>query len=172
MTAVVVVVVGALVVVTPDVVVTGDVVLVVTEVVEVVDAVVGADVVVWADVVVVVDLDGAVLDVVVVDLDVVVVDVADDAAVVVVVPTTAAAHVGSVMTLSSRVTAPLRAKTRPLTSAPVLSVMDVSAISVPLNWLVVPSVAELPTCQKTWHACAPFSSTTRLPVAATNVEPA
>jgi hypothetical protein len=163
MTDVVVVVGGALVVVTPDVVVTGDVVLVVTEGVEVVDVVVG--------VVVVVDADGAVLDVVVLDV-VVVDDVADDTAVVVVVPTTAAAHVGTVMTLLSRVTAPLRAKTRPLTSAPVLSVMDVSAINEPLNWLVVPRVAELPTCQKTWHACAPFSSTTRLPVAATNVEPA
>jgi hypothetical protein len=165
MTAVVVVVVGALVVVTPEVVVTGDVVLVVTGVVEVVDPVAGADVVV------VVDADGAVLDVVVLDV-VVVDDVAVDADVVVVDPTTAAAHVGTVMTLSSRVTAPFRAKTRPLTSAPVLSVMDVSARSEPLNWLVVPSVAELPTCQKTWHACAPFSSTTRLPVAATNVEPA
>lgn len=168
MTDVVVVVGGARVVVTPDVVVTGDVVLVVTEGVEVVDVVAG--------VVVVVDADGAVLDVVVLDvvvLDVVVVDdVPDDTAVVVVVPTTAAAHAGTVMTLLSRVTAPLRAKTRPLTSAPVLSVMDVSAINEPLNWLVVPRVAELPTCQKTWHACAPFSSTTRLPVAATNVEPA
>jgi hypothetical protein len=166
MTDVVVVVVGVLVVVTPDVVVTGDVVLVVTGAVEVVDAVVGADVVVGADAVVVVVADGAVLVVVVVD------DVADDADVVVVVPTTAAAQAGTVMTLSSRVTAPFRAKTRPLTSAPVLSVMDVSASNEPLNWLVVPSVAELPTCQKTWHACAPFSSTTRLPVAATNVEPA
>lgn len=53
-----------------------------------------------------------------------------------------------------------------------LSVIEVNANIEPLNWLVVPKVAELPTCQKTWHACAPFSSTTWLPVAATKVEPA
>ncbi len=37
---------------------------------------------------------------------------------------------------------------------------------------MVPSVAELPTCQNTWQACAPFSNTTRLDVAPIKVEPA
>jgi hypothetical protein len=46
---------------------------------------------------------------------VVVDDVADDTAVVVVDPVTADEHVGTVIKLSSRVTAPLRARTRPLT---------------------------------------------------------
>jgi hypothetical protein len=36
--------------------------------------------------------------------------------------------------------------------APVCAVMLVSAMTVPTNVVVVPSVAELPTCQKTLHA--------------------
>ena len=43
---------------------------------------------------------------------------------------------------------------------------------VPAKALVVPSVAELPTCQNTLQACAPFSSTTELPDAVVSVEPA
>jgi hypothetical protein len=50
-------------------------------------------------------------------------------------------------------------------------VADVNARMVPAKLLVVPSVAELPTCQKTLHACAPFSSSTVLPEALINVEP-
>jgi len=42
---------------------------------------------------------------------------------------------------------------------------------VPLNAVVVPSVAELPTCQKTLHACVPPVRSTVLPVAVVNVEP-
>ena len=106
------------------------------------------------------------------DVGEVVVDVAPEAEVVEVVPTAAAWQAGAVITLSSRVTAPFCASTRPLTSAPVLRVMEVSARIVPVNWLAVPRVAELPTCQKTWHAWAPFSSTIRLPDAPTKVEPA
>jgi hypothetical protein len=97
-----------------------------------------------------------------------VVDVVVDVDVVAVV----AAQVGIVTTLSSSVTAPLRAITRPLTLAPVFRVMDVSARIDPAKLLVVPRVAELPTCQNTWHACAPFSNTTLLDVAAISDEPA
>jgi hypothetical protein len=104
--------------------------------------------------------------VVVVELVVVVV------AAVVVVETVAAAQVGTVTTLLSSVTAPLRANTRPLTSAPVFRVIDVRARIDPAKLLVVPSVAELPTCQNTWQACAPFSNTTRLDDAPISVDPA
>src|ERR1019366_7004540 len=83
-----------------------------------------------------------------------------------------ARQVGTVIVLESNVTAPLRARTLPWTVAPVFSVAEVSARIVPTKLLVVPSVAELPTCQKTLHACAPFSSTTRLPEAVIKVEPA
>jgi hypothetical protein len=53
--------------------------------------------------------------------------------------------------LVSRVTAPLRAMARPLTVAFVVKVTLVSAMMVPRNVVVVPSVAELPTCQNTLH---------------------
>ncbi len=158
---IVVVVVGLLVVLTAVVVVTRDVVVRCTVVV----VPVPPTVVVVAGLVVVVDaLD---LTVVVVDAAGVIVVVApdvvvvgdDETAVVVVAPVTAA-HVGAVMTLSSRVTAPFRANTRPLTFAPVSKVIEVRAKIEPLKRLVVPRVAELPTCQKTWQAWAPFSRTT------------
>ena len=90
-----------------------------------------------ADVVVVVEDDGE---------DVVVVA---PVVVVVVVETVVAAQVGIDTTLWSSVTAPLRASTRPLRLAPVFKVIEVSAMIEPSKWLVVPSVAELPTCQKT-----------------------
>ena len=50
-------------------------------------------------------------------------------------------------TLLIRLTWPLRASTRPITLAPLLSEMLASAIRLPWNAVVVPSVAELPTCQ-------------------------
>ncbi len=50
-------------------------------------------------------------------------------------------------TLLMSVTAPLRASRRPITVAPLLSEMLASAIRLPWNAVVVPSVAELPTCQ-------------------------
>jgi hypothetical protein len=55
-------------------------------------------------------------------------------------------------TLVSRVTAPFRASSRPLTFAPVVAVMEVRARMLPLNVDPVPRVAELPTCQKTLQA--------------------
>lgn len=53
------------------------------------------------------------------------------------------------------VTDPVRAKILPSILAPVFNVMDCMAITVPLNTLVVPNVAELPTCQKILAAKAP-----------------
>jgi len=52
-----------------------------------------------------------------------------------------------VMTFESKVTAPLRASNRPLMVADVVAATDVSARTVPTNAELVPSVAELPTCQ-------------------------
>ena len=46
-----------------------------------------------------------------------------------------------------RVTEPLRASSRPMTVAPLFSEMLVRAIRLPWKAVVVPSVAELPTCQ-------------------------
>jgi hypothetical protein len=99
------------------------------------------------------------------------VDVVVAATVVVVVGKTAA-HVGTVIKLSSRVTAPLRAMMRPATVAPVFKVDDVSEKTVPEKLLVVPRVSELPTSQNMLHACAPFSSATTLLEAVMSVEPA
>jgi len=50
-------------------------------------------------------------------------------------------------TLLIRLTWPLRASTRPITVAPLLSEMLASAIRFPWNAVVVPSVAEEPICQ-------------------------
>ena|SRR5580692_3414058 len=96
--------------------------------------------------VVVVD-PGAVV-VVEVDVDVDVVDdVVDD-----VVVDDDARQVGTVIVLASMVTAPLMARARPLIVAPVFNVIDVVAMIVPAKLVVVPRVAELPTCQNTLHA--------------------
>ena len=57
---------------------------------------------------------------------------------------------------------PVRASTLPSTVAPVFSVMDCIARTVPLKTLVVPKVAELPTCQKMLEAKAsPLKMTLR-----------
>src|SRR4029078_7831686 len=72
------------------------------------------------------------------------------------------AHTGAVITLESSVVAPLRASRRPATVAFVFAVIEVSARMVPTNAVPVPRVAELPTCQNTLQACAPFSSATAL----------
>src|SRR5258708_9986761 len=58
-------------------------------------------------------------------------------------------------TLVSRVTAAVRANSRPCTAAPVVTVMEAKARMFPLNTEPVPKVAELPTCQKTLAALAP-----------------
>src|ERR1700730_19074346 len=56
-----------------------------------------------------------------------------------------------VMTLLSSVTAPLIAKALPhVIVAPLFRVMLVSARIFPANLVVVPRVAELPTCQNTF----------------------
>jgi hypothetical protein len=120
-------------------------------------------VVVVGCVVVVVPVD----EVVVVPVDEVVVVPVDEVVVVV-----AAEQIGALIVLSSSVTAPVCANTRPFTLAPVVNVADVNASIVPTNEVVVPSVAELPTCQKTLHACAPPVRTTELPVAVVKVDPA
>src|SRR5579863_2938842 len=117
---------------------------------------------------VVVDVDASVVDVVdVVDEVEVVVDVE----LVVVVPVESE-HVGTLTVLASIVTAPVMAWTRPFTTAPVSSVIEVVARMDPAKLVVVPRVAELPTCQNTLHACAPFSSTTDADVAVVSVEAA
>jgi RecA/RadA recombinase len=95
-----------------------------------------------------------------------------DGTVVVVVVDDDRRQVGTAIVLASMVTAPVLARTRPVTVAFVLSVIDVDARIEPLNCVVVPSVAELPTCQNTLHACAPFSRATTLPDAVVNVDPA
>ena len=59
------------------------------------------------------------------------------------------AHTEMATVLESIVTAPFRARALPDTFAPVLRVMLVSARIFPTNVVVVPRVAELPTCQKT-----------------------
>ena len=89
-----------------------------------------------------------------------------------VVVTGAAEHVGGTIVSFWRVTAPLRASTRPCTVTPVFTVADVSAMIVPEKSEYEPRVAELPTCQKTLHACAPFSRSTVLLEAVINVDPA
>src|ERR1051325_6605799 len=63
---------------------------------------------------------------------------------------------GVVIGLESRVTAAVRASSRPSTVAPVVTVMEAKAMMVPLNTEPVPSVAELPTCQNTLAARAPL----------------
>jgi hypothetical protein len=56
-------------------------------------------------------------------------------------------HGERVIVLESIVTAPLRARTRPSSFAPVCRLMLVSARIVPVNVELVPRVALLPTCQ-------------------------
>lgn len=114
--------------------------------------------------------DSAVLVVEVLEAAVVLVVV--EAAVVLVVVDEVVEHVGTVMVLVSRLTCPLRARTRPETVAPVSTVAEVSAKMVPTNEVPVPSVAELPTCQNTLHAWAPLIRLTVLFEAVINVDPA
>ena len=58
------------------------------------------------------------------------------------------------------VTAPFRASARPMSTTLSLSVMLVKAMMFPFHWLPTPRVAELPTHQYTFFACAPFWSNT------------
>ncbi|GAC1313812.1 MAG: hypothetical protein NVSMB16_10560 [Acidimicrobiales bacterium] len=75
---------------------------------------------------------------------------------------TPAVQMGRVTLLASSVVAPFRASSRPATEAPVLTLMDVRASTVPTNVELVPIVAELVTCQKTLHGSAPLITDTRL----------
>ena len=77
---------------------------------------------------------------------------------------------GTVMVSSSRVTAPLRASARPMMVSPVCTVIEVRARMVPWKAEPVPSVAELPTCQKTLQAWAPLVRTTELAESVMSVE--
>jgi hypothetical protein len=78
---------------------------------------------------------------------------------------------GTVMTSSSRVTAPLRASARPMMLSPVVTEIEVRASMLPWKAECVPSVAELPTCQKTLQAWAPLVRMTELAESVTSVEP-
>ena len=60
-----------------------------------------------------------------------------------------ATRLHTVILLPSSVTAPLSAMARPLLLAPVVTVMLLDATIVPAKLDPVPSVAELPICQKT-----------------------
>ena len=71
-------------------------------------------------------------------------------------------HVGLVIVSVSSVTAPLRASTRPSMVVPVVTVMLVRAKIVPRKKEPVPSVAELPICQKMLQDWAPFVRLTTL----------
>ena len=75
------------------------------------------------------------------------------------------------MTLLSIVTAPFRASARPDTCAPLFSEMLVSARMLPRKLVVVPSVAELPTCQNTLQGEPPLVMSTDEPLAVVSVLP-
>jgi hypothetical protein len=83
---------------------------------------------------------------------VVVVVVVVGGVVVVVVGGGVVLQAGDTNVSSSRVTAAVRASARPTTWTPVVTVTDARAMIVPSKLDVVPSVAELPTCQKTLQA--------------------
>ena len=72
--------------------------------------------------------------------------------------------------LVSNVTAPFRASALPFSVAPLVNVMEARAITFPVIVVPVPSVAELPTCQKTFLAWAPPMRLT-LPAAVVSVDP-
>jgi hypothetical protein len=74
--------------------------------------------------------------------------------------------------LVSNVTAPVRAQAAPqVILAPVVSVMLACARMSPVNDVVVPSVAELPTLQNTLPPCAPLISSTDEALAVVSVLP-
>jgi len=78
---------------------------------------------------------------------------------------------GAVIVSSIMVTAAVSANRPPWHETPELAVMDASAMMVPTNEVLVPRVAELPTCQKTLQAWAPLIRTTEAAVAVVMVEP-
>src|ERR1051326_9110737 len=74
------------------------------------------------------------------------------------------------MSLESKVTAAVRANSRPSTVAPVVTVMEAKARMLPLNTEPVPRVAELPTCQTTLDAWAPPLKITCRPTVVVRVD--
>ena len=83
---------------------------------------------------------------------------------------------GTVMVLDWTVTAPdasppAPANNLPFTAEPLFTVMDTAAKIFPLKMVVVPKVAELPTCQKIFFACAPPLKTMLVPGSVVSVEP-
>jgi hypothetical protein len=96
----------------------------------------------------------------------------DEVSVIVVVPGGGTWQRGRVMVFVSRVTAAVRARRRPFTVTPVVAVIEACARMVPAKLEPVPSVAELPTCQKTLHAWAPPVRVTVLPEAVMRVDAA
>ena len=64
------------------------------------------------------------------------------------------------MSFVSIVTAPFRAKALPVMNAVVVNEMLVSARMFPANAVLVPNVAELPTCQNTLQAEPPLITMT------------
>src|ERR1035437_3839844 len=91
---------------------------------------------------------------------------------VVVVVGGAAEHVEASMVFALSVTPPVWARTRPCTVALLRSEIDVNAIIDPLKFVVEPSVADEPTCQKTVHGVTPPVNTTELADAVISVETA
>ena len=81
----------------------------------------------------------------------------------------AAVQLGRFIWLLSRVTAPLRASNLPYMTAPVVAVTEANANTVPTNTELVPSVAELVTCQNTLHAFPPLIIMTLLDEAVISV---
>jgi hypothetical protein len=79
-------------------------------------------------------------------------------------------QVDLVMVLLSRVTAPFRASALPSMIVPVFTEIDCRARMLPTKVELVPSVAELPTCQKTLHGWAPLTRATTLPDAVMSVD--
>ena len=77
---------------------------------------------------------------------------------------------GFVIVLACNDTPAIRANALPSRVAPVVSVMDWSAIMVPLKTEFVPRVAELPTCQKMLAAWAPPARITCRPAVVVRVE--
>src|ERR1700730_5362733 len=82
------------------------------------------------------------------------------------------AGLGAVIVLVSRVTAPLMASSLPSIVVPVVTVIEVRARTFPWRAELVPSVAELPTTQKTFDACAPLIRFTLLAAAVMSVDAA
>jgi len=87
------------------------------------------------------------------------------------VPVGGAAQAAAVTLSLISVTEPLRASAAPLTVTASFIETDVRARMRPTNCVRVPSVAELPICQKTLHGWAPLMSFTVLSDAVVSAEP-